>query len=109
MPHLHPSTWRLLGLSVGIGYAVFGTIEVLKPRMIAKHLLHIPSQPSEQADRAVSLLVPLLGARDLSIAAVIFWFHHAGRFRESGVVILAGTILCYADAFAVWSSKGLRS
>lgn len=99
---------RLLGLLVGSAYGVFGVIEVLKPEVIAKHFLDLPSQPSSEADRAVSLLGRLLGARDLTIAVLVLGFQYAAKYREAGIVIVAGTILCYADALAVWSARGPR-
>ncbi|KAL2024844.1 hypothetical protein VTK56DRAFT_5665 [Thermocarpiscus australiensis] len=105
---LQPSTWRLLGLSVGIGYGLFGAVHVLRPRTITKHLLGLPSEPSEQADRVISVMAPLLGARDITVAALIFGFHHMRKYREMGIVIVAGTILCCADAVAVWAGKGPR-
>ncbi len=109
MPFLQPATWRLLGLSVGVGYGIFGAAEALRPRESAKHFLDIQCTPGDAADSAVAKLLPLLGARDLSIAALIFSFHRMRQDREMGMVILAGTILCYADTLVVWSAKGVRS
>ena len=109
MSYLQPAAWRLLGLSVGIGYGIFGTLEALRPHESAKHFLGIRCTPGEAAHGAVAKLVPLLGARDLSIAALIFSFHRMRQDREMGMVILAGTILCYADTLVAWSAKGVRS
>ncbi|GAB1317317.1 hypothetical protein MFIFM68171_07527 [Madurella fahalii] len=96
----------MLGLSVGLGYGVFGAVEIWKPQIIAAHFLALPLEPSQEADRAISLLGRLLGARDLTVAALIFGFYHMAQYREMGNVIMAGTIICYADALAVWSTKG---
>ncbi|KAH8881659.1 hypothetical protein GQ53DRAFT_832161 [Thozetella sp. PMI_491] len=107
MPYLQPSTWRLLGLSVGMGYVFFGTFEIVYPAKAGKEILDIPKKPSPEASEMVSLLAPLMGARDLSIAAAIFTFYAFGQGREMGVVIVAGTVLCVADAVAIGIYKGL--
>lgn len=57
--------------------------------------------------RVVPLLMPLLGARDVSIAAALFALGWSGKTREMGTVILGGMILCVADVAVVWKEKGL--
>lgn len=97
--------WRALGLTVGTGYAFFGIFEVFKPFTMVRLLMDTPPKPSRETESTISVLGPLLGARDLSIAASIFALYRMGRDREMGVVIVAGTILCYADATAIWLFK----
>ncbi len=107
MPYLQPSTWRLLGLSVGMGYVFFGTFEIVLPTRAAKVFLDVPKKPSPPADETVTPLGPLIGPRDYSIAAAIFAFYRMGQDKEMGVVILARTILCMVDAVAIGLHKGL--
>jgi len=103
---LQPSTWRLLGLGVAAGYAALGAFAILVPAQAAKGLLAIEPKKSAEADEAVSLVFPLLGARDVSIAAALFVLHHAKWDRAMGVLIVTGTILCAADTVAVGYRKG---
>jgi len=106
MFNLQPSTWRLLGLSVAAGYTAFGAFEILVPAKAMKEMFAIEPKKNPEVDETVSLVAPLLGARDLSIAAAIFVLHHAKWDRAMGVVIVSGTILCFADAVAVGYRKG---
>ena len=106
MFNVQPSTWRLLGLTVAAGYTAFGAFEILLPAKAARELLAIEPRKSAEADEAVSLVFPLLGARDLSIAAGLFLFHHARWDAAMGWLIVSGTILCAADTAAVWYRKG---
>lgn len=104
MPALQ--TWRALGLSVAVGYTSFGALELLWPARAGRELLDIEPGQDAGADSTVALMGRLLGARDLSIAAALFALHHGRRHREMGVVIVAGTIVCLADAVAVGVRKG---
>lgn len=100
MAYLQPSTWRTLGLSVAVSYAGLGIFDILLPHQAANHFFGLP--PSDPVTR----LMPLLGARGLSIAAALFAFARQGKNPEMGVVILAGTILCLWDAVAIWQAQG---
>lgn len=123
--YLSRSTWQALGLSVAGGYVLLGTFAVAYPSTAAKTFFNVgngvalwpfdqtqapPSSgntpDAENIERAVNLLTPLLGARDLSIAAAIFTLSKQGRYPEVGTVILAGTILCLADVVAAWKQRG---
>jgi len=99
------SSWRVLGLTVGTGYTLFGIFEVFRPLTAVRLLMDTPPKPSRETESTISVLGPLLGARDLSIAASIFALHSMGRDREMDVVIVTGTILCYADAITIWLFK----
>ncbi|KAM0276198.1 hypothetical protein ACHAQH_007005 [Verticillium albo-atrum] len=84
------------------------------PRFAARLLFNVGEQHPKKRDadpdsEIVPLLVPLLGARDLTLAATLFAFASAGKDREMGTVILAGTILCVADVAAVFMAKGRAS
>lgn len=63
-------------------------------------------QARTESDDAIQFLVPLLGARDLSIAAALFTLHRQGLYSEVGTVILGGMLLCAADTVAVWKKRG---
>jgi len=121
-----PSTWRLLGLSVAMGYAFLGTFEMVQPAKAAKAFFGIEAEQQQQPLReekdmvkkgrslshdsstVVSLLMPLIGARDISIAAAIVGLHLAGRPVEMGWVIVSGTFLCVTDAIVVWQRADPR-
>jgi uncharacterized protein DUF4267 len=118
MTILETSSWHLLGLSVAVSYAGLGLLQCALPRFAAKTLLDVGSQqPGNNKrtdavtgrateDTTVPLVMPLLGARDLTIAAALFTFSWQDKTREMGTLILAGTILCVADVAAVWKRQG---
>ena len=106
---IQPPTWRLLGLTVAAGYAAFGALAILVPDRAAKELLAIEPKKNPEVDDVVSVVFPLLGARDLSIAAALVVLHHARWDRAMGVVIVAGTILCAADTIAAGQRRGPRA
>ncbi|KAK0624201.1 hypothetical protein B0T14DRAFT_193934 [Immersiella caudata] len=115
--YLSTSTWRVLGLSVAASYTGLGLFEVVFPRRAALEFFALPSVPAatagvrqedEERSEAVRFMVPLLGVRDLSIAAALWTFAYQGKWREVGTVILAGTILCAADCWVVWRRVGPR-
>ena len=59
------------------------------------------------ADLTVSLLLPLIVFRDLSLGVAIFALASAGRWQEAGTVILAGAIANAADCVAIWKRTGM--
>ncbi|KAJ2906391.1 uncharacterized protein MKZ38_001751 [Zalerion maritima] len=122
MIELGYKTWRYLGLSVALGYAGLGGFAVATPKSAAKYFfgwdpktLPLPEAdvgedarksadpPSEEVIKAI---LPLVGARDLSIFAALMIFFHARQHSEMGVVILSGMVLCAADVVAIWKWKG---
>lgn len=111
---LTPSTWRVLGLSVAAGYTSLGLFAILFPRRAASEFFALPepSAPGREEDKeasaTVSLVLPLLGARDLSIAAALCTFASLGKWRDFGTVVLTGTILCIADSVVIWRRRGSR-
>ncbi len=106
MPALQPSTWRVLGLGVAVGYTSLGLFEVLYPVLVGKGLLVIEPGRNAGLDALEVLVAPMMGVRDLSIAAALYVFYHARRYREMGVVIVAGTLLCVIDSVAIRVRKG---
>ncbi|OIW25970.1 hypothetical protein CONLIGDRAFT_717629 [Coniochaeta ligniaria NRRL 30616] len=106
MPYLQPSTWRILGLSVGAGYAGFGVWMALFPRHAAKTIFGYEGPESTEAGKMVSLLHQLLGSRDLTLAATIFIFLYRRQEKAAGMVIVSGTTLCYADAIGIYVRRG---
>lgn len=107
MFYLQPSTWRLLGLSVGAGYAGFGAWMTLFPRHAAKTIFDYEGPESTEGGKMVTLLHQLLGSRDLTLAATIFTFLYRRQEKAAGIVIVSGTILCYADAIGIYIRRGL--
>lgn len=127
-------TWRYLGLGVAVGYAGLGLFASLAPQRAAKEYFGIePSKPKanttpkisgntptaslsaaesgrtedeSKSDLAVKTVLPLMGARDLSIFTALMIFFHRRQHSEMGVVILSGMVLCTADIVMVWARKG---
>ena len=109
------STWRVLGLSVAAGYTSLGLFAVCLPQRAALEYFAVPPRPRAEAQKphgptrarvastadAVDLLMPLLGARDLSIGAALWALAYMERWREFGTVVVAGTVLCLADGVAI--------
>ncbi len=133
---LNPSAYRLVGLSIAAGYTGFGLFATCLPHHAASQFFAIAPQqdiatdssPKEtqtqtQTQRetdssknevktvsdAVALLLPLLGARDLTIAASLWALAYAGKWQEFGTVVVSGTILCVADTVAIWRFRGRRT
>ncbi|KAB5584743.1 hypothetical protein GE09DRAFT_1209389 [Coniochaeta sp. 2T2.1] len=107
MSYLQPSTWRLLGLSVGAGYAGFGVWQMAFPRHAAMTIFGFDASETTESGKFVSLLHQLLGSRDLALAATIFTFFYCRQDKAAGIVIISGTVLCYADALGIYLRKGL--
>lgn len=120
-PPFAPSTWRILGLSIAVGYTAFGLFAVCLPQRAALEYFAIPPRarsatktlPDGQVGAkitstadAVDLLMPLLGARDISIGAALWALAYAGKWQEFGTVVVAGTVLCVADGVAIWKFGG---
>ncbi|KAK1753865.1 hypothetical protein QBC47DRAFT_385104 [Echria macrotheca] len=109
-----PSTWRVLGLSIAASYTGLGLFEILRPHRASAEFFGLGTKTTatttenEGETEAVAVMGPLLGVRDLSIAAAMFMFAWEGKWREVGTVIVAGTILCAADCFIVWRRMGAR-
>jgi len=114
---LAPSTWRVLGLSVASGYTGLGLFAFCLPHRAAFQYFAIQPRDDDFEDddnkvtsvtAAVSLLVPLIGARDLSIAAALWTLGYTAKWGEFGTIVVAGSILCAADAIAIWKYRGPR-
>jgi hypothetical protein len=127
--YLTPSTYQALGLSVAAGYTVLGSFAVLLPATAARTYFNLghaeglwpfwnagarasytlvksPGQNESGEDHGISLLMRMLGARDLSIAAAIFALDWRGEYKSVGTVILAGMVLCAVDVAVIWKQRG---
>jgi hypothetical protein len=109
--NLAPSTWQALGLSVAASYASLGMFAIVLPHRAAYEFFGLsepvtPATPKRNDGSTITLLMRLLGARDISIALALSALGYTGRWRELGTVILAGSILCAADCVAIWRAKG---
>lgn len=104
---ISPSTWKLLGLSVAAGYTWLGSWALFAPRHGAETFFH-PTPSSAESLHAgdVERYMPMLGARDLSMAFAMFWMAREDNWRGVGQMILAGMGLCATDAYVTWRSKG---
>ena len=117
---LQPSTWRTLGLTVGIGYTLLGTFGVTQSTLVAKlfnlHPEPVTSITTEDGRSAVkqvaahaesiSTSMVLLGARDLSIGVALFAFYNKQDAKAMGTLIMSGAILCAVDVIYIWKSRG---
>ena len=101
-----PSTWRALGLTVAVAYTGFGVFESFLPAKAAREFFGIQPRAKAEVDDAVSVMVPLMGARDFTISAAMLTFWYYEKDWELGVVILAGSILCVADSIAIFNRRG---
>ena len=123
---LHYSTWRQLGMSVGIGYALLGTLAVAAPTFVSGLFnlhpnpraptlgatVNEPAGATKAASKAhadsISTSMVLLGARDLSIGVALLSFYQKENFQAMGTLITSGMILCAADVIWIWKSRGSR-
>lgn len=103
---LSPSTWKVLGLSVAAGYTVLGSFAILDPKGAAKALGVWPAGGAEDSKRAVSNLMIMLGARDVSIATALWVFHYQRKEKSMATLILSGMILCVVDTVMVFVTRG---
>lgn len=117
--------WRLLGASAGLTYTSLGLWQILAPASALPALFAIPatttvtrrgasppgaaaSARQEQADaeelpnETGLYLVPLSGARELSLGASILGLFYARSFREAGLVVSASLILVVVDVVKCW-------
>ena len=121
---LHSSTWRQLGLSVGIGYILLGTFAITNPASTAElfnlHPKHtndstsatkndvsnaITSAHIAHADSIATSMV-LLGARDLSVGIALLTLHYKKDSEAMATLILSGMILCATDVIWIWKLRG---
>ncbi|GMK55675.1 hypothetical protein CspeluHIS016_0207310 [Cutaneotrichosporon spelunceum] len=100
-------TWKFLGLTVVAGYATLGTWALVAPRNAAE-MLFAPRPSSAESLHAgdTERYMRLLGARDLSMAIAMAWYARSNDWRAMGQMILAGMLICAADAWAAWQAKG---
>lgn len=84
-----------------------GLAQMFYPKAFAREVFAIEAETSEDVNEAVSLFEPLLGSRDLAVAVAIFSFAYTRQDKAMGVVIVSGTVLCYADAVAIYVRRGL--
>jgi len=105
MPAPIPLATHLLSASVAAGYSTFGTLGFLSPLSSQRHLFNlIPSTPQEAS--ILKTTARLIFARDFSIGLALWWLWYAKRYREMGVAIVAGTVLCGVDCGVVWARRG---
>lgn len=107
-----PSTWRQLGLGVAVSYATFGLSGILFPQYAAQSAFGIVAEPEkpdgDRSSSAASLLAPLIGVRDLAIAATLAMLYRRRLGWEMGFVIVSRTVFCAADTLLIAKQKGLR-
>lgn len=127
MAYLTISTWRHLGLGVGLSYIALGTYYSLEPGRAAelfglapKHRTRVAEKPPptevlkaieaaegahEEANRHWMYLI---GARDISMGLAICQFYLLKDAKAMSVVILSGMVICAVDVFEIWMLKGSR-
>lgn len=107
-----PSTWRNLGLGVAVSFATFGLSGILFPQHAAQSAFGITAQ-AKDVDKGLDnsgavLLPPLIGVRDLVIAATLAMLYYRQLGWEMGFVIVSRAILCAADTLLITRQKGLH-
>lgn len=107
---LELSTWRVLGLGVAVGYAHLGVFQMGWPRSVGRELLAIDTDTDNKAggEETADVLMPLLGARDLAMAATIYLFHHAHWDKQAGYLIVIRGMLFVTDLYAIFKKKGAK-
>ncbi|CAK7235102.1 hypothetical protein SCUCBS95973_009155 [Sporothrix curviconia] len=107
-----PSTWRNMGLGVAASFAVFGLSGIVFPEHATQSAFGIATGPKTadggRNSSAAALLPPLIGVRDLVIAATLVMLHYRRLGWEMGFVIVSRTLLCAADTVLIAKQKGLR-
>ncbi|KAL1409344.1 hypothetical protein Q8F55_003326 [Vanrija albida] len=101
---LSVSTLTAIAVAVGIEYLLIGVWDLLAPRSAARFLGF--SAPKEADNDPVPTLVPMLGARDLTIGAALVVLAHDGATHALGVVVLCASALNFVDAVAVGRRSG---
>ncbi|OAA62486.1 hypothetical protein SPI_04026 [Niveomyces insectorum RCEF 264] len=110
---VQPSTWRQLGLGVAVSYSMFGLSGILFPERAAESAFGIvvnraQHDGNDSTADAATLLTPLVGVRDLTIAAALAMLYRRRLNWEMGFVIVSRTIFCAADTAVIARQKGLR-
>ncbi|KIH94672.1 hypothetical protein SPBR_06243 [Sporothrix brasiliensis 5110] len=107
-----PSTWSKMGLGVAVSFAMFGLSGILFPRHAAESAFGIVSEPEPAAGvpskSAAVLLPPLIGVRDLAIAATLVMLYHRRLSWEMGFVVVLRTVFCAADTVLIAKQKSMR-
>lgn len=116
------STWRHLGLSVAVGYAVLGTFAITQPTSAAvqfgllspptnvgaadKSLTSVIEATETEHKNSMATSMVLLGVRDLSIGVALLTFYRFQANKAMGTLIMSGMILCTTDAYYIWKLRG---
>lgn len=113
------STWQTLGLGVAACYAGAGALAVFAPAYEADLLFNLgssalaqnpdkfPNNAESREDKAVGVLLPLLGARNWAIATAMFALHRSENFSGLGTVILSGSAFVgVLDGIEVYKRRG---
>lgn len=97
------STWHTLGLAVATNLAGLGLAAILSPHRTANLFGFRAALSGNTAD--VPAMMSLVGARDLSLAIMLFSLARTGLHREMGTLILSGMVVCATDIYVVWRRK----
>ncbi|CAK7226758.1 hypothetical protein SBRCBS47491_006338 [Sporothrix bragantina] len=101
-----------MGLGVAASFAIFGLSGIVFPEHATESAFGIPTDPgateSSRKNSAAALLPPLIGVRDLSIAAALAMLYYRRLGWEMGFVIISRTVLCAADTVLITRRKGIR-
>ncbi|KAL1409206.1 hypothetical protein Q8F55_006039 [Vanrija albida] len=113
------STWQTLGLGVAAAFTGAGALAVFAPAYEGNLLFNLGSAALAQnpdkfanaaesrEDKAVSVLLPLLGARNWALAASMFVLHRQGNWSALGTVILSGSAFVgILDGIEVFRRRG---
>ncbi|KIX05283.1 uncharacterized protein Z518_06155 [Rhinocladiella mackenziei CBS 650.93] len=110
---LNTSIWRILGASAAVTYSGWGIWQILSPGPAGLELFGVPPKRvtatgQEEVDETARYLIPIIGARDLTIGSAMVYLGYAGKTREMGTVLAATTILVIVDLVGYYKIWGAR-
>ncbi|WOO79938.1 uncharacterized protein LOC62_02G003452 [Vanrija pseudolonga] len=108
---LSTSTLTHLAVAAAVVYRFLGVWDLLAPGSAARVFLGLRSPSPKDTDDdaqsdAIPTLVPMLGARDVTVGAAILWLAHEAETHALGVVVLSASALNFVDAWAVARRRG---
>ena len=103
--------WRIIGASAAVTYSGWGIWQLLSPGPAGLALFGVPAKRlmpngQEEVDQTARYLIPIVGARDLTIGSAMVALLYRGSPREMGTLLTATTILCVVDLVGYWEKFG---
>lgn len=110
---LSTQTLTHLAVAAAVIYLLLGVWDLLAPGSAARVFLRFrtpsPKDESDDVDTgsdSIPTLVPMLGARDITVGAAIIWLARESDPHALGVVVLSASALNFVDTWAVAQRRG---